>query len=61
MTPRELELLKLLADGMETADIAAHMCISVSTVRNHLQSVLYKLQVHNRTAAVVRAQQAGLL
>lgn len=61
LTPRELQLLRLLADGMETADIAAELCVSVSTTRNHVQNVLRKLRVHSRTAAVVKAQQLGLV
>ena len=61
LTQRELEVLALLADGKTTQEIAANMCISQSTARNHIQHTLYKLHVHNRLEAVITGQHLGLI
>ena len=61
LTRRELEILKLLARGLSTQSIALSLSISVSTARNHIQSILQKLQVHSRPAAVAYAYEHGLL
>ncbi len=55
LTPRESEVLRLLATGLETAKIAEVMGISVTTVRNHIDRVLTKLGVHSKLEAVVYA------
>jgi len=55
LTPRELEVLKLLADGLGTGAIAARLNISASTARNHIQSILKRFEVHSRLAAVAAA------
>jgi DNA-binding NarL/FixJ family response regulator len=60
LTTREREILDLLADGRSNGDIAQVLFISPKTVRNNLSSVYAKLQVADRTQAVVRARQAGL-
>jgi DNA-binding NarL/FixJ family response regulator len=60
MTAREREILDLLADGRSNGEIAKTLFISPKTVRNNLSSVYAKLQVADRTQAVVRARQAGL-
>lgn len=61
LTRREIEILQLVAAGTGTTDIARILNVSVSTIRNHLQSILTKLNVHSRLEAVFRARQHGLL
>jgi len=61
LTPREVEVLALLADGLETTEIASELCISVATARNHLQHVLRKLRAHSRVAAIARGRKLGLV
>ncbi|HEY9378407.1 MAG TPA: response regulator transcription factor, partial [Jiangellaceae bacterium] len=60
LTPREREVLELIARGVRNAAIAQHLGISLKTVRNLVSSVLTKLQVPDREAASQRARQAGL-
>ena len=60
LTPREREILDLLADGRSNAEIAQALFISPKTVKNNLSVVFAKLHVADRTQAVVRARQAGL-
>ncbi len=55
LTPRESEVLRLLATGLDNAKIADVMGISVTTVRNHIDHVLTKLGVHSKLEAVVYA------
>ncbi len=55
LTPRELEVLRLLATGLDNAKIADVMGISATTVRNHIDHVLTKLGVHSKLEAVVFA------
>jgi len=61
ISERESEVLRLLADGIATREIARTLRISNSTARNHIQHVLHKLHVHSRLEAVVAARKAGLL
>jgi PAS domain S-box-containing protein len=61
LTPRQREILELLATGSSTADIARQLTLSTETVRNHLRRVFHELQVHNRVEAIVVAQRLGLL
>jgi DNA-binding NarL/FixJ family response regulator len=60
LTPRERQVLDLLAAGRRNSAIAAQLQLSEKTVRNHLSSILTKLQVSDRAAAIVRAREAGL-
>jgi RNA polymerase sigma factor (sigma-70 family) len=60
LTPREREVLELLADGCRNHEIARRLTVSQKTVRNHVSQVLAKLQVPDRTAAAHRAWEAGL-
>jgi DNA-binding NarL/FixJ family response regulator len=60
LTPREVEVLRLLASGMENAEIAAALVISTRTARNHVASILEKLQMQNRIQAAVYAVRHGL-
>jgi DNA-binding NarL/FixJ family response regulator len=61
LTPRELEVLELLARGMDNPQIAAALFLSQHTVKNHVSSILVKLQVQNRIQAAVRAVRSGLV
>jgi DNA-binding NarL/FixJ family response regulator len=61
LTARELEILRLLADGHTTRDIAGHLFISRKTVGTHIEHILRKLHVHSRTEAVARAYRDGLV
>jgi len=60
LTPRELEVLEILATGCRNHEIARRLGMSEKTVRNHVSQVLTKLQVPDRTAAALRAREAGL-
>ena len=61
LTTREREILSLMADGASNRTIAEDLVISENTVRNHVRSVLEKLQASSRTEAVVTAARAGLI
>ena len=61
LTPRELEVLQLLAEGMTQAQIARQLVISPRTVGTHIQNLLGKLDVHSRAQAVAFAHRAGLV
>jgi len=54
LTPREEEILRLIAQGRQTKEIAQGLHIAVSTVSNHLRSIYAKLEVTSRTAAVAK-------
>jgi DNA-binding NarL/FixJ family response regulator len=60
LTRREREVLDRLAAGKRNSVIARELELSEKTVRNHLSSILTKLQVADRSAAIVRAREAGL-
>jgi PAS domain S-box-containing protein len=61
LTPRQREILELLASGRSTADIARELTLSTETVRNHLRSLLRELNAHTRVEAIATAQRLGLL
>jgi DNA-binding NarL/FixJ family response regulator len=61
LTPRELEVLRLLGEGLDTATIAQQLVISPKTVATHAQRVLSKLGAHSRVEAVVIAHRAQLI
>ena len=61
LTPRQREILDLMASGLSTAEIAAKLIISTETVRNHVRSVLRELHVHTRLEAIAAARRVGLL
>jgi two-component system, NarL family, response regulator LiaR len=61
LTPRELDVLELLARGWDNGRIAADLYISRATVKRHISSILKKLDVENRVQAAVRAVQDGML
>ena len=67
LTPRELEILQLVADGLSNKEIAGRLCVSFHTVKNHVHNILEKLDVQHRNQAVehayrmrwLRARQQG--
>jgi PAS domain S-box-containing protein len=61
LTDRELEILRLLAKGATTASVADRLHISRTTVNNHIQHILRKLDSHTRLEAIRRAEHAGLI
>jgi PAS domain S-box-containing protein len=61
LTPREIEVLRLLATGANTRMAAERLKVSPATVRNHVQNLLGKLGVHSRLQAVAYANANGLL
>jgi DNA-binding NarL/FixJ family response regulator len=60
LTPRELEVLSLISQGLRNRQIAEQLVISEKTVGNHVSNVFRKLQVNDRVQAVIRAREAGL-
>ena len=61
LTPRETEVLRLVADGFDTAEIAGRMCYSERTVKNVLHDLTTRLQLRNRSHAVAYAVREGLI
>ncbi|MFD4338073.1 response regulator transcription factor [Streptomyces anulatus] len=61
LTPREREVLRRLAEGQDTAQIAESLPFSVRTIKNTLQKVMIRYQLPNRTAAVAFAMKEGLI
>ncbi len=61
LSPQELRLLGLLAEGHTYQTAADELGITIHTVRNHIRSIYEKLHVHSKSAAVARALKAGLL
>jgi DNA-binding NarL/FixJ family response regulator len=57
----ELERLRMVAEGLSNADIAAKLTISDETVKTHVSRILLKLDVRDRTQAVVYAYESGLI
>jgi len=61
LTPREIEVLKLLKIGLTNSQIGQELFISTLTVKRHVENIIIKLGVSDRTQAVVRALELGLL
>ena len=61
LTKREQQVLRLIADGASTPEVAEAMFISTKTVRHHLSSIYEKLESRDRTQAVVRAVRMGII
>jgi two-component system response regulator DevR len=61
LSARELDVLRLLAQGMPNAAIADHLVLSVNTVRKHVQSILNKLNAHSKLEALATAVRQGLV
>jgi DNA-binding NarL/FixJ family response regulator len=60
LSDRELQVLKLIANGKDNAQIAAELVISPKTVKNHISNILMKLQIQNRIQAAVYAVRSGI-
>lgn len=61
LTPRELDVLRLIAQGLRNRDIAERLVISEKTVQNHISNIFAKMQVNDRSQAILRALQGGLV
>ena len=60
LTPREGEILELLAQGLTNTAIAEKLFLSPKTIRNHVSNIFSKLQVATRSEAIIKAREAGL-
>jgi len=60
LTAREAEILERIAQGLDNAQIAAHLALSEKTVRNHITHIFDKIGVENRSQAIVLARERGL-
>ncbi len=61
LSAREIQVLKLIANGKDNSQIAAELVISPKTVKNHISNILMKLQIENRIQAAVFAVRSGLV
>ena len=61
LTRRELQVLQLAADGLANEEIAEKLVISEKTVKNHIANIFSKLQVNDRTQAILYALRKGLM
>lgn len=61
LTAREREVLAMLGDGRRAGEIATRFGLSIATVRNHIRSVLRKLECHSQLEAVAEGRRRGLL
>ncbi len=61
MSEREIEVLRLVAQGYSNQEIAEILVISTNTVKTHVKNILGRLQVSNRTQAAARAREQGLI
>ena len=61
LSERELEVLRLVAEGLSNREIAERLVVAIGTVKVHIHNICGKLDAQNRTQAILRAQQLGLL
>jgi DNA-binding NarL/FixJ family response regulator len=61
LTPREIDVLSLMADGLDTAEIAGKLCYSERTVKNVIYGVTHRLSLRSRSHAVAYAMRAGVI
>ena len=61
LSPRELEILKLIAQGLSNREISERLFLALDTVKGHNRRIFDKLQVQSRTEAIARARELGLL
>ena len=60
LTPREQEILQLIAEGYKNKEISEHLCISIKTVDKHRTNLMQKLDLHNASALTAFAIERGL-
>jgi LuxR family maltose regulon positive regulatory protein len=61
LSPRETELLALMAEGLNRRQIAEHLCITEETAKSHMKNIYQKLEVNSKVAAIKIAQNRGYL
>ena len=61
LSPRELEVLRLIAKGLSNQEICARLFLALDTVKGHNRRIFDKLQVQRRTEAIARARELGLI
>ena len=61
LSPRELEVIKLIVDGMSNQEISDRLVVSLATTKTHVRNILNKLAVDDRTQAAVHAMRRGLV
>ncbi|MFI7602654.1 LuxR C-terminal-related transcriptional regulator [Actinoplanes sp. NPDC049681] len=61
LTPREIDVLRLMADGLDTSEIAGELCYSERTVKNVIYGLTHRLNLRNRSHAVAFALRAGMI
>jgi|AutmiccommuBRH23_1029490.scaffolds.fasta_scaffold00534_27 DNA-binding NarL/FixJ family response regulator len=60
LTPRELEIIRLISQGLSNQEISLNLSISINTTKSHIKELFSKLDAHNRIEAVVMAKQRGI-
>jgi DNA-binding NarL/FixJ family response regulator len=61
LTEREIDVLKLVTQGLNNAEISDKLCISMNTVKTHLKNIFQKLEVEDRTAAALKALKERII
>ncbi len=61
LTKREVEVLELIAEGFINKEIAEKLCVSVTTIKKHIESIYEKWSVHNKVQAVVYGVAIGVI
>lgn len=61
LSPRELEIVRLIAQGLSNQEIGHRLFLALDTIKGHNRRIFEKLQVQRRTEAIVRARELGLL